>query len=172
MPIGGIGGPGPQVPRLFRSLAISASGLSAQRRRMDAIAENIANAETTRAGNGGAYKRQSVVLSPAALPQSPLQIVRAGELPGGIAAGEVPMADADATTEAGVEVNGVVEDSSEGQLVYDPAHPDADANGYVRYPNVRVTDELVDLMDARRAYEANASVFQAMKSMLKKATEI
>lgn len=171
MPIGGIGGPGPQVPRLFRSLAISASGLSAQRKRMDAIAENIANAETTRAGNGP-YKRQSVVLSPSALPQSPLQIVRAGELPGGIAAGEVPLPEADTTTEAGVEVNGVVEDSSEGQLVYDPAHPDADANGYVRYPNVRVTDELVDLMDARRAYEANASVFQAMKSMLKKATEI
>jgi flagellar basal-body rod protein FlgC len=98
--------------------------------------------------------------------------VRAGELPGGIAAGEVPLGDAEATPEAGVEVSGVVEDAGEGQMVYDPAHPDADANGYVRYPNVRVTDELVELMDARRAYEANASVFQAMKSMLRKATEI
>ncbi|HEX9108884.1 MAG TPA: flagellar basal body rod protein FlgC [Longimicrobiales bacterium] len=172
MPVGGIGGP--RVPGLFRSLAIAASGLSAQRRRMDAIAENIANAEATRAGGapGTPYQRQAVVLSPAAVTPTATPVVVAGELPGGVPAGELPLPGADAGAEAGVEVSGVVQDGGPGQLVYDPGHPDADANGYVRYPDVRVTDELVDLMDARRAYEANASVFQAMKGMLHKATEI
>ena len=174
MPVGGIGGSGPAVPGLFRSLAIAASGLSAQRRRMDAIAENIANAESTRMGSapGTPYQRQSVVLSPAAAALVPTPVVVAGELPGGVAAGELPVAGTQGGTEAGVEVSAWTQDAGPGKLVYDPGHPDADANGYVRYPDVRVTDELVDLMDARRAYEANASVFQAMKGMLHKATEI
>ncbi len=172
--MGGIGGNGPSVPGLFRSLAIAASGLGAQRRRMDAIAENIANAESTRMGGTPRtpYQRQSVVLSPAAVATSAQQAVVAGELPGGVAAGEMPAADTNGAAEAGVEVSAWTQDSGPGRLVYDPGHPDADANGYVRYPDVRVTDELVDLMDARRSYEANASVFQAMKGMLHKATEI
>ena len=72
----------------------------------------------------------------------------------------------------GVRVAQVAEDQSEGPLVYDPGHPDADPNGYVRYPNVRVTDEMIDMLDARRIYEANATVFQSAKAMLKKALEI
>ena len=173
MPVSGLGG-GPRVPGLFRSLAIAASGLSAQRRRMDAIAENIANAETTRAGGVARtpYQRQTVLLSPAAVALTPTPVVVAGELPGGVPAGELPLAGTAGGGDAGVEVSGVVSDGGSGQLVYDPGHPDADANGYVRYPDVHVTDEMVDLMDARRAYEANASVFQAMKGMLHKATEI
>ncbi|MBX6363360.1 MAG: flagellar basal body rod protein FlgC [Gemmatimonadetes bacterium] len=156
---------------LFRSLAIAASGLSAQRRRMDVIAANIANAETTRTPEGGPYQRQGVELAPAPvrtgqLPTMPV----AGELPGGVPAGKLPSPELEA--EAGVEVVAQVQDPTEGPLVYDPGHPDADASGYVRYPNVRVTDELVDLMDARRAYEANATVFQAMKGMLRKAIDI
>ena len=66
----------------------------------------------------------------------------------------------------------VVEAQGEGPIVYDPGHPDADQNGYVRYPNVRVTDEMIDLLDAKRVYEANATVFQSAKAMLKKALEI
>ena len=73
---------------------------------------------------------------------------------------------------AGVQVTGVTEDATDGPLVYDPSHPDANADGYVRYPNVSVTDEMVGLMDARRMYEANATVFQATKSMLKAAIDI
>jgi flagellar basal-body rod protein FlgC len=72
----------------------------------------------------------------------------------------------------GVDVAAVVEDVSEGPLVYDPGHPDADGNGYVRYPNVRVTEEMVDLLDARRIYEANATVFQSAKAMLRRSLDI
>jgi flagellar basal-body rod protein FlgC len=72
----------------------------------------------------------------------------------------------------GVRVAEVADDQTEGPLVYEPGHPDADANGYVRYPNVRATDEMIDLLDARRMYEANATVFQSAKAMLKKALEI
>jgi flagellar basal-body rod protein FlgC len=71
-----------------------------------------------------------------------------------------------------VRVARITEDATEGPLVYDPGHPDADGNGYVRYPNVRVTDEMIDMLDARRIYEANATVFQSAKAMLKKALDI
>jgi flagellar basal-body rod protein FlgC len=169
MPIGPIGPGGPQLRPLFRSLGISASGLSAQRQRMDTIAENIANAETTRTDVGGPYRRRTVALVTGQPGPIPVQL-QAGELPDGTAAGELPGIMQEG--EAGVQVSEVLEDPTEGPMVYDPGHPDADANGYVRLPNVRVTDEMVDMMDARRAYEANASVFTALKGMLKRATEI
>jgi flagellar basal-body rod protein FlgC len=158
--IGGVG------PRLFRGLGIAASGLSAQRRRIEAAASNIANAETTRTAQGGPYRAQRVGL--ASGPVDGGEAVQAGELPAAIRAGELPSAP----SEAGVVVTGVEEVDGEGPLVYDPSHPDADAEGYVRYPNVRVTDELVTMMEARRLYEANATVFDAVKSMLRRATEI
>ncbi len=87
---------------------------------------------------------------------------------------EVPAIRADdvGPGQYGVRVAQIVEDASEGPLVYDPGHPDADANGYVRYPNVRVSDEMIDLLDARRIYEANATVFQSAKAMLKRAIDI
>jgi flagellar basal-body rod protein FlgC len=125
---------------MFGTLAVSASGLSAQRFRMDTIATNIANAETTHTVEGGPYRRRTVEMAPA--------------------------------EGAGVQVTGVAEDATAGPVVYDPGHPDANADGYVRYPNVSVTDEMVGLMDARRMYEANATVFQATKSMLKAAIDI
>jgi flagellar basal-body rod protein FlgC len=74
--------------------------------------------------------------------------------------------------DVGVRVAAIAEDNSEGALIYDPSHPDADDKGYVRMPNVNITDELVDMMDARRMYEANATVFQAMKNMLQRAIQI
>jgi flagellar basal-body rod protein FlgC len=131
----------PPVGRpMFGTLAVSASGLSAQRFRMDTIATNIANAETTHTAEGGPYRRRTVEMQPA--------------------------------DGAGVQVTGVAEDATAGPVVYDPSHPDANSDGYVRYPNVSVTDEMVGLMDARRMYEANATVFQATKSMLKAAIDI
>jgi flagellar basal-body rod protein FlgC len=72
----------------------------------------------------------------------------------------------------GVAVTAIVEDQSEGPLVYDPGHPDANAQGYVRYPNVRVTDEMVDLMESKRIYEANVTVFQAAKQLLRRSLDI
>lgn len=155
--------------RLFRGLDIASSGLSAQRQRIEVVAANIANAETTRTPEGGPYRRKVVGLAPGDVSPRPVA-VRAGELPGGVPAGELPSPDG--VADSGVRVTGVEEDASEGPLVYDPSHPDANEDGYVQYPNVRVTDELVSMMEARRLYEANATVFDAVKSMLRRATEI
>lgn len=161
------------VRGLLRGLAIPASGLSAQRKRMDVIAMNIANAETTRAAEGGPYRRQVLQLGVARGPQGVGALGTAAlgrvEVPDVPPAGSTPAASDSAF---GVEVLGVAQDASEGPLVYDPGHPDADAQGYVRYPNVELVQETVDLMDARRAYEANATVFDAMKSMLRRAIRI
>jgi flagellar basal-body rod protein FlgC len=186
------------VRPMFRPLAIAASGLSAQRQRLETVASNLANAETTRTEGGGPYRRRVAVLQAAT---GETQLFGATTPPGqsgtvanpippfGTAAFQVPALAGSAGDTArgiqvpflpplqgdgqhGVRVAEVVEDQSEGPLVYDPGHPDADPNGYVRYPNVRVTDEMIDLLDAKRVYEANATVFQSAKAMLKKALEI
>lgn len=192
---------------MFRTLGIAASGLSAQRLRMETIATNIANAETTRTTAGGPYRRRMVQMEAAtaedfqkslaaakdaaadrpsivgrgnAEATDPLAAAEAkfekrlneADKVSGLAAEEAEDAAANAGEGWGVRVSAIIEDESEGPLVYDPAHPDADTNGYVRYPNVRITDELVDLMDAKRMYEANATVFNATKQMLRRAIEI
>jgi flagellar basal-body rod protein FlgC len=154
---------------MFRSLRIAASGLTAQRQRLETIATNIANAETMRGPDGQPYRRRVVEMQPQAfapgMPTAPtVDTLFAMATPEGAAGG------LDATH--GVDVAAVVEDTSEGPLVYDPGHPDADANGYVRYPNVQVTEEMVDLLDARRIYEANATVFQSAKAMLRRSLDI
>jgi flagellar basal-body rod protein FlgC len=187
---------------MFRSLALAASGLSAQRQRIETIATNLANAETTRTENGGPYKRKVAMLQAAtgdtqqfglnptlqtaatlgttAPPSVPPFGVPAFQVPALSTAGlggddprniTVPAIGNDDGLH-GVRVAQIAEDSSEGPLVYDPGHPDADANGYVRYPNVRVADEMIDLLDAKRIYEANATVFQSAKAMLKRAIDI
>ncbi|MDB4880619.1 MAG: flagellar basal-body rod protein FlgC [Gemmatimonadetes bacterium] len=182
------------VRPMFRSLAISASGLSAQRQRMEVIANNLANAETTRTDAGTPYKRRVTSLESAtgatqqfgaAVPGLNTGNIPNPVMPFGSQAFEVPaLVDAPQSFTVpalpgsgddglhGVRVASVTEDTTEGPLVYDPGHPDADERGYVRYPNVRVTDEMINLMDARRVYEANATVFQSAKAMLKKALEI
>lgn len=151
---------------MFRSLRIAASGLTAQRQRLETIATNIANAETTRGADGTPYRRRVVELQTQAFTPGTSLPASAEAL----FAMASPNGSADAAH--GVNVAGVVEDVSEGPLVYDPGHPDADANGYVRYPNVRVTEEMVDLLDARRIYEANATVFQSAKAMLRRSLDI
>lgn len=188
--------PSPAEPMrqpMFRSLAISASGLSAQRQRMETIASNIANAETTRDVNGAPYKRRVVVLAAGDGTASSAGLLAPGQPIGstgpfnGVQPFEVPSTASDGPRSfqvpvletngaggggTGVRVASVQEDGTAGQLVYDPGHPDADKNGYVRYPNVRITDEMVDMMDARRVYEANATVFQSAKTMLRRALDI
>jgi flagellar basal-body rod protein FlgC len=138
----------------LRGLGIAASGLSAQRARLDAIAVNIANAETTRGVDGTPYRRKVVCLE-----EVPFEsLVVGAEPPGGDG--------------GGVRVSRVEEDLTEGALRYDPGHPDADEAGYVRMPNVDVSSEMVDLMVTRRLFEANATVFEAMKSVLRRSTQI
>src|SRR5665213_149740 len=196
-PVGLLPSPAASQPQpMFRSLAISASGLSAQRVRMETIASNIANAETTHDVNGQPYRRRLAVLAAGdsggagvADPLAPGQPTGTTGVFNGVNAFQVPSGEfpADGPRRfdvpvletngpdgggTGVHVAGIREDMSAGQLVYDPGHPDADKNGYVHYPNVSVNDEVVDMMDARRVYEANASVFQAAKGMLNQALNI
>jgi flagellar basal-body rod protein FlgC len=148
-------------------MGIAASGLSAQRTRIETIADNIANAETTRTDDGAPYRRKIVDLQEVPFSEALDRQGMAGVPP----AAWPPVAGQPAP-EGGVQVQGVVEDLSEGPMVYDPGHPDADENGYVEMPNVSITQEMVSLLEARRLYEANASVFDAVKSMLRRATEL
>lgn len=127
---------------------ISVSGLKAQRTRMNVIANNIANAETTRTPEGGAFQRQ-------------LAVFRGEELKRGFS-----------SSKGGVRVTNVVGDKSPSRLVYDPSHPDANADGYVAYPNVSLAVEMADLSSAQRAYDANVAVLVSDRRMSLKALEI
>lgn len=164
----------PDAPRpMFSALAVAATGLSAQRTRMDVIAQNLANAETTHMPQGGPYHRRFAQLEAIAPTTPTMTNVIAGmpvtfPLPPDSSMNASNFAD----TTGGVRVAAVNDDTTDGPMIYDPAHPDADKNGYVHMPNVRMTDELMDLMNARRLYEANATVFQVARAMLHKAIEI
>ncbi|MBV8639555.1 MAG: flagellar basal body rod protein FlgC [Candidatus Eremiobacteraeota bacterium] len=136
----------------YDSVEVSASGLSAERLAMDVIANNIANANTTRTPQGGAFKRQLVVFAqkpgatdPSADPFDPTQPEKANV--------------------EGVQVLGIQNDNSPDRLVFDPGNPEADARGYVHYPNVQVVKEMVDLMAASRAYQANVAAIQETQAM-------
>lgn len=132
----------------YSSVEISASGLSAERLAMDVIANNIANANTTRTPQGGPFKRQLVVFAQKSGDQSD------------------PAGDSsDASSQSGVQAVGIVQDNSPDRLAFDPSNPDADARGYVHYPNVSVIKEMVDMMAASRAYQANVSAMQEAKTM-------
>lgn len=188
------------VRPMFKSLGISATGMSAQRQRMDAIAQNIANADVTRSVDGQPFKRREVILESmsAGAASYGAQAAGIGAPTGTGVAGtstslsssmgsdsakaiEVPVlalgtvlpgpSGSDAG-ELGVRVVGVAEDQGEGRLVYEPGHPDADAKGYVRYPDIDTTQEQVKLMEARRIYEANVAVFQTTKSILRASLDI
>lgn len=133
---------------------ISASGLTAQRLRMDVISENIANMDTTRTENGTPYKRKYVVLE---------------EQPGSFSG---VLKNAEKAAGKGVKVTEIGKDNAQGDLVYNPKHPDAGANGYVEMPNVDVTQEMVDMVSAYRSYEANVTAFKAYKDIAVKTLEI
>ena len=135
---------------LFDAIDISGSGLSAERLRMDVTAENLANASTTRGPDGGPYRRKSVVL----------------EQQGGGGFGAA-LAQA-----RGVQVAGIAEDPAPPRRMYDPGHPDADADGYVAMPNVNPVTEMVDLITASRAYEANVTAMQTAKTIFNKTLEV
>jgi flagellar basal-body rod protein FlgC len=140
----------------FDALHTSASGLSAQRLRMNVISSNLANMHTTRTPEGGPYQRKDVVF--AARPAgAAFRDVLAARMAGG------------ATK---VAVVGVVNDSKPPLLKYDPQHPDADEKGYVALPNINLMEEMVNLLSATRSYEANITAIKASKSMVHKALEI
>jgi flagellar basal-body rod protein FlgC len=134
--------------RIFSALDISASGLSAERTRMEVIANNLANANTTRTPEGGPFRRQLVIL-------------RGTEV-----------SDPNRTEKLGVTVAGVVDDPSAFPMTFNPSHPDADADGYVAMPNVNAVEEMVDMITAVRAYEANITAIDASKNMVRSSLDI
>ena len=143
---------------MFTAFNINASGMTAQRYRMDIISENVANANTTRTEDGTPYRRKVVTFAEKDT-QTPFSRVLNKER--------------DNYTGKGVKVLSVKEDTwTPENKVYDPSHPDADENGYVTYPNVNIVTEMTKLIDASRAYEANATAFEATKSMALKGLQI
>jgi flagellar basal-body rod protein FlgC len=144
---------------MFGGLEISASALTAQRLRMNVTAENLANAQTTKTADGTPYRRKEVVLEAVSRGGFGAQLSQAMGGGSGVAPG-------------GVQAKAIADDPTNGKLVYDPGHPDADEQGYVRMPNVDTVTEMVDLIDAQRAYEANVTAMSASKQMFAKTLEI
>jgi len=142
---------------LFAALNISASGLTAQRLRMDVTSANLANAQSTRTPGGGAYRRQDVVLR-----ESTGDGSFAGSLAGALGGGEP----------AGVEAAAIIPDTTPLRRVYEPGSPDADARGYVEMPNVNPVEEMTDLIDASRSYQANVTAMQTTKQVFAKTIEL
>lgn len=140
------------------SMEVSASGLSAQRTRLNIISQNLANAETTRTAEGGPYRRRVTVFSAQPFVSHLQQAM------------DAPPQQND--PRQGVLVNEISQDNSPFKKVYDPSHPDADADGYVLYPNVDVVTEMVNMVTASRSYEANVTAVSASKNMALKALEI
>ena len=143
---------------IYDSFNINSSGMTAQRFRMDIISENIANANTTRTEDGSPYVRK---------------VVRFQEKGGQTPFSRILHDRLDQYSGRGVKVVQVQEDTwTQMNIVYDPAHPDADENGYVTYPNVNTVTEMTNLIDAQRSYEANATAFNASKSIATKGLEL
>lgn len=157
---------------IFEIFRICSEGLLLQRQRLTSIAKNIANANTTRTENGEPYRRE-IVIARAKEDDSafhreinnyltPLKILRE-QVPSEVGQ-KIPE-----TQYLDIEIK---EDMSEGRLVYDPSHPDADENGYVRYPNVNVVTEMVEMITAQRAFEANVSVIESAKNVARDSLDI
>jgi len=146
---------------LFGVMGISASGLAAERTRAEVVAGNMANAESTHTAEGGPYQRKEVVLESQAPSSFRMLLASAGGEPQGN----------DSPT-GGVAVREIVADSSAPVMRYEPSHPDADANGFVAYPNINPVLEMTDLMGAARAYEMNASAVQAAKQMIQQSIDL
>jgi flagellar basal-body rod protein FlgC len=138
---------------LFSAIQVSASGMSAERTRAELLVENMANAETTRTPDGGPYKRKDAVFS-SEVQSSPFSAVFQNELG------------------TGVSVADVVQDDRAPLRRYMPGHPDADANGYVAFPNMNPAEDMVDLLNASRSYQANVSAMTAVKDMINHSLDI
>ncbi len=141
---------------VFGAMDVSATGMTAQQLRMDTISENIANVNTTRGADGRPYRRKTVVFNEKSYPTFSESLSMANKHNIG----------------KGVKVTRIVEDPSEGRLVYDPSHPDANDDGYVTLPNVNTVTEMTNMIDATRAFEANVTVMNSTKGMAMKALDI
>jgi flagellar basal-body rod protein FlgC len=138
---------------MFTGFRILSSGMSAQRTRLNVTSSNLANAQTTRSEEGGAYRRKDPVFAAIALEGLDSNNPANGEL-------------------VSVEVTDIVSDDSPLPMVFDPGHPDADENGYVEMPNVNVIEEMVEMVTASRSFEANATAFQTLRDMMARAIDL
>ena len=141
---------------LFNVLSVSASGMAAQRVRAELLAENLANAETTRTPEGGPYRRKDAVFATESQ-VSPFSAVLQTEMTGGV---------------TGVGVSEIVQDTREPEKRYMPGHPDAGPDGYVAFPCINPAEDMVDLMGASRGYQANISAMTAVKDMINRSIDL
>lgn len=151
---------------IFSSMNTSATALTAQRMRMDVISKNIANAQTTRTKNGQPYRRQVTVFKEVSNKKDFPTIFN--NVIYGVGRGRIEGKKKD----SGVEVVGIVEDDTPFKMKYEPGHPDADENGYVKMSNVEMISEMVDMISAQRSYEANVTAINTSKAILNAALEI
>ncbi len=141
---------------LFSALSISSSGMTAQRTRAELLVENLANSETTRTPEGGPYRRKDAIFASAST-TSPFAAVFQTEMGTGV---------------SGVEVSGIMEDTRAPEKRYLPGHPDADAQGYVAFPNINPAEDMADLINASRGFEGNVAAMSAIKSMISKSIDL
>ena len=161
---------------LFSSMSISAQGLSTQRTRMNTISENLANVDTTKTENGTAYRRKIVQMERGTVneqfvhvfedPRIKLQETSNSHIP------TQPFVHRQDQPKYGVYVSDIIEDPSPFRLVYDPAHPDANEDGYVEMPNINTVQEMIDMITASRSYEANVTALNTAKDMVRNALRI
>lgn len=137
---------------LFSAFSISSSGMNIERQRLEVIANNIANAGTTRTQTGEPFKRKFLITQPQQTPVSPFE--------------------QSSWTGKGVKAVEIAEDDSPPNLVYEPGHPDADGNGFVQYPNFDIVNEMINLITATRTYQANLNVFSEAKNMMLSSLDI
>jgi len=142
---------------LFGAMNISAAGMSAQRSRMDIVAENIANADSTQTEKGGPYRRRQVVFQAHQEKAKFDHVFQSSFQAGG---------------PSSVKVSSIIEDKRPFREIYDPGHPDADAKGMVKLPNVNAVEEMVDMQSASRSFEANVTTMEAAKRMFQKSLEL
>ena len=148
----------------FDAISIAASGLTAERTRMDVTSENLANADTTQGANGQPYQRQEVVLQQIG---GGFSAALSGAM--GTPSGATQV---NGTAAGGVEVAGIVNDPTPDQEVYDPGNPSANAQGYVKMPNVNPVNEMVDMIDESRSYESDVTAMNTAKEMYEKTLDL
>lgn len=140
----------------FSAMNIASTGMTVQRTRMNITTSNLANVETTRTEEGGPYRRRSTIVAAVPLSETFDEI----------------LGDRLHDQTHGAEVSAIESDKSEGRLVYDPQHPDANNEGYVEYPNINVVNEMVNMLTASRSYEASVTAVKAIKDMANNALQI
>jgi|SRR5580704_18611315 flagellar basal-body rod protein FlgC len=146
----------------FDAISIAASGLTAERVRMDVTSENLANADTTQGANGQPYQEQDVVL----------QQVGGGGFSAALSSAMGGSSSASGATPGGVQVAGIVNDPTPDQSVYDPTNPSANSQGYVKMPNVNPVNEMVDMIDESRSYESDVTAMSTAKEMYEKTLDL